>query len=137
MYLFDIFPTVCELTGTAIPPQVEGKSQMPVITRKAPSVREYMFNQYKNVQRSIRTDRWKLIRYPQINVTQLFDLQHDPNEMENLAEEPGYAGRMEELMARLKEAQKSFDDTCPLSSDTPADREWSPEKGKGKGAENR
>ncbi len=128
MYLYDLFPTVCELTGTAIPPQVEGKSQVPVIKGKAAKVRDYMFNQYKDVQRSIREERWKLIRYPQINFTQLFDLVADPNEMNNLAKKPKYARKVEELLALMKQAQKDFDDTCPLTSPHPADPAWSPEQ---------
>src|SRR6185295_4283855 len=50
VYLYDLFPTVCDLTGTTIPPQVEGKSQKPVITGQTASVRSHMFNQYRNVQ---------------------------------------------------------------------------------------
>jgi len=130
MYLYDLFPTVCELTGTPIPSQVEGKSQVPVITGKATKVRDYMFNQYKNVQRSIRDGRWKLIRYPQINLTQLFDLSADPNEMNNLAEKPQYAGKVEELLALMKKAQKEFDDPCPLTSASPQDPAWSPNRAK-------
>lgn len=128
VYLYDLFPTVCDLTGTAIPPQVEGKSQKPVITGKTAKVRDYMFNQYRNVQRSIRDDRWKIIRYPQINLTQLFDLQNDPTEMNNLADKPEHAGNVKELMALLEKAQKEFDDPCPLTSASPADPAWSPEK---------
>ena len=37
-----------------------------------------MFTAYRDVQRSIRDDRWKLIRYPQIDKTQLFDLPGRP-----------------------------------------------------------
>ena len=128
MYLYDLFPTVCDLTGTTIPPQVEGKSQVPVIIGRATQVRNYMFNQYKNVQRSIRDERWKLIRYPHINFTQLFDLNADPIEMNNLAETPEYAGKVEQLLALMKQAQKEFDDPCPLTSANPADPAWSPEK---------
>jgi arylsulfatase A-like enzyme len=35
-------------------------------------------------QHAIRDDRWKLIRYPQVNRTQLFDLQSDPQERNDL-----------------------------------------------------
>src|SRR5207249_3194071 len=127
VYLHDLFPTVCDLTRTAIPPQVEGRSQMRVITGKAAKVRDYMFNQYKNVQRSIRDERWKLIRYPQINFTQLFDLKNDPNELHNLAQKPRYASKIRELMALLKKAQKEFDDPCLLTSSAPRDPAWSPD----------
>jgi len=87
-----------------------------------------MFNQYKDVQRSIRDERWKLIRYPQINVTQLFDLSADANEMNNLAGKPEYSGKVEELLALMKQAQKDFDDPCSLTSPYPADPGWAPEK---------
>ena len=130
MYLYDLFPTVCELTGTPTPPQVEGKSQAPVISGKAAKVRDYMFNQYKDVQRSIRDERWKLIRYPQINLTQLFDLDADPNELNNLAEKPEYADKAEQLLTLMKQAQKEFDDICPLSSASPQDPAWSPNRAK-------
>ena len=110
VYLYDLFPTVCDLTRTAIPPQVEGRSQMRVITGKAAKVRDYMFNQYKDVQRSIRDERWKLIRYPQINLTQLFDLQADPNELNDLADKPEYAREATKLMTLLKKVQKESDD---------------------------
>ncbi|NJN05795.1 MAG: hypothetical protein HC814_04685 [Rhodobacteraceae bacterium] len=32
---------------------------------------------YRDVQRAWRDDRWKLIRYPQVDVTQLFDIKND------------------------------------------------------------
>ena len=128
IYLYDLFPTVCDLTGTAIPPQVEGKSQVPVISGKVAQVRDYMFNQYGKVQRSIRNERWKLIRYPQINFTQLFDLKADPNEMNNLAERPEHAGKVEGLLALMKKAQQEFDDPCPLTSANPVDSAWPPKK---------
>jgi arylsulfatase A-like enzyme len=137
MYLYDLFPTVCELTGTAIPLQVEGKSQVTVITGKAAKVRDYMFNQYKDVQRSIRDERWKLIRYPQINLTQLFDLSVDPIEMNNLAQKPENAGKVQKLLFLMKKAQKEFDDPCLLTSPHPADPVWSPEKAVPRKAETR
>ena len=101
---------------------------MPVVTGKAPKVRDYMFNQYKDAQRSIRDERWKLIRYPQINLTQLFDLQADPNELNDFADKPEYAREATKLMTLLKKAQKEFDDPCPLTLTNPADPAWSPEK---------
>jgi len=130
VYLYDIFPTVCELTGTPIPPQVESKSLASIIAGKAAKVRDYMYTVYKDVQRGIRDDRWKLIRYPQINKTQLFDLNSDPHELNNLADKPEYAAKVKEMMALLAKVQKEYDDTCPLVSEHPADPSWSPDKAK-------
>ena len=39
-------------------------------------------------QRAVRTRQHKLIVYPQAKVTQLFDLQKDPWEIHNLADDP-------------------------------------------------
>jgi arylsulfatase A-like enzyme len=129
-YLMDLFPTVCELTGTAIPPLVEGKALAPVITGKTANVRSCVFTAYRNCQRAIRDDRWKLIRYPEVDRTQLFDLQDDPRELNNLAGKPEHAGNVKKLMARLAAAQKEYNDECPLTVADPKPAEWSPEKAK-------
>jgi len=113
-YLMDIYPTLCELTGTTVPAGLDAKSLAPVIAGKSPKVRDYCFTAYKECQRSIRDDRWKLIRYPEVNITQLFDLQTDPHEMHNLADQPEQAGRVKEMMARLQQERKTYGDTAPL-----------------------
>ena len=73
------------------------------------TARPELFLAYRDVQRAYRDERWKLIRYPQVNVTQLFDLQADPHEMKNLANDLAFKDRLEELryqmMTMLKEEQ--------------------------------
>jgi arylsulfatase A-like enzyme len=119
-YLFDIFPTVAELTGVKVPDGVEGKSLAPVMQGKQKKVRDTIFCAYRDVQRAVRTDRWKLFRYPQINKSQLFDLRDDPDEMKDLADDPKYADRLKEMTTRLEKAQKEAGDKQPLSADKPA-----------------
>jgi arylsulfatase A-like enzyme len=60
---------------------------------------------YRNVQRAVRDDRWKLIRCPQVDRTQPFDLANDPHETTNLADKPEHAARERELRAALAEDQ--------------------------------
>jgi len=127
-YLMDIFPTVCELTGTPIPEGIDAKSLAPIMTRKAAKVRDYAFTSYRGVQRAIRDDRWKLIRYPQVNKTQLFDLKDDPREMNDLSGKPEHADKVKEMTALLEKAQKEHGDSSPLTVDAPKDPAWSPEK---------
>lgn len=131
VYLFDLFPTICDLASARVPEAVDGKSLVPLLHGETARLRDAMFTAYKNVQRGIRDDRWKLIRYPQINRTQLFDLQHDPHELQNLADDPKQAPKIGELMARLAATQKELGDTCPLTSDAPKPAEWSPDKAEG------
>jgi len=118
-YLFDVYPTVCELVGADVPMGLEGKSLAPVIQGKTDSVRSTIFLAYKNLQRAVRRGRWKLLRYTQINKTQLFDLRKDPHETENLADDPAHADRVKQLMALMAKQQRLFGDTQPLTSDGP------------------
>ena len=127
-YLFDVYPTVCELTGVPVPPGLDGKSLAPVLQGKAAKVREFAFTAYRDVQRAIRDDRWKLIRYPQIDKTQLFDLSADPHEMNDLAAKAEYDDKVKELTAALERAQKQYGDACPVRVAHPKDPQWSPAK---------
>ena len=104
-YLLDIYPALCDLTRVPIPNSVEGKSLTPIIRGQKRKIRESLFFAYKNFQRSVRTDRWKLILY-NVNgkkTSQLFDLQNDPWELTNLSDDPGQAKRIQELTAVMKE----------------------------------
>jgi arylsulfatase A-like enzyme len=127
-YLYDLYPTMCEWCGVHVPHGLDGKSLAPVLQGKTAKVRDWALTAYRDVQRAIRNDRWKLIRYPQIDKTQLFDLHTDPREMNDLAAKPEYAGRIKELTARLQEQQRAFGDECPLSVPQPREAAWSPAK---------
>ena len=99
---------------------------LPVIRGEKPRVRQYLFNAYRTCQRSISDDKWKLIRYPLIGKTQLFDLENDAHEEHDLAAKPGFAAKIAELMAKLAELQRQVDDPHPLTVPDPKPAEWSP-----------
>lgn len=126
VYLLDLYPTVCDLVGAEVPAGLDGRSFAGVLRGEARSAREEIFLAYGVVQRSLRDDRWKLIRYPKINRTQLFDLEADPHETRDLSGEPGQTGRMEAMTARLAEAQGRWGDAAPLSSAVPGDGVFTP-----------
>jgi arylsulfatase A-like enzyme len=110
IYLFDLYPTVCDLLGVEVPATVEGKSLVPILRGEAESVRDSVFGAYLDVQRSVRTERWKLIRYPRVDETQLFDLEQDPNEVHDLAEQPEQADRVREMNELLRSLQRQLGD---------------------------
>jgi arylsulfatase A-like enzyme len=126
VYLYDIYPTVCELVGAGIPDGLDAQSLAPIIAGKENRVRESLFTAYENVQRAVRDERWKLIRYPQINRTQLFDLQHDPDELRDLSAEPAQAGRIERLLAVMRDWQQRVGDDAPLTAESPKDPTFVP-----------
>lgn len=113
-YLSDVFPTLCDLAGTSTPSSVEGTSIAPMIADAAVQGRKSLFFAYRDVQRAVRTEQWKLIGY---NVggqrrSQLFDLKADPDECVNLAEAPACAERVREMNALLERAMADLDDPC-------------------------
>ena len=118
-YLLDIFPTVCGLTGLKAPAGIEGKDLRPIWEGRADGVRDSVFLSFSKIQRSVRDKRFKLIRYPQINHTQLFDLKNDPDELNNLADEPSQAGRIKKMLKQLKECQQKVGDSLPLTVANP------------------
>ena len=119
-YLLDIFPTVCSLTGMKMPTGVEGKSLQPVWQGNVGSVRDSVFLSFSKIQRSVRDDRWKLIRYPQVNHTQLFDLERDPHELQNLADDPKQGERRKRMLDLLKKWQQKVGDNLALTVENPA-----------------
>jgi arylsulfatase A-like enzyme len=118
-YLFDIFPTTVELIGGKTPADLDGKSLVPVMQGKQPAVRDTIFLAYRDVQRAVRKDHWKLIRYPKVDTTQLFNLRDDPDEINNLAADPAQATKVRELMDLLGQQQKLFHDPSPLVVENP------------------
>ena len=126
-HLFDLYPTLCDLAGIPVPSGLDAKSLAPVIKGVQGKVRDCLFTAYRDCQRSIRDDRWKLIRYPLINKTQLFDLQADPHEMADLADKPESAVKIKELTALLESTRKSYGDSAPLQVDNPIPAEWTPQ----------
>lgn len=129
VYLFDIFPTVCELVGIDAPEGIEGRSFAGVVRGEVEHARKAVLLAYRDVQRAVREKHWKLIRYPQVDQTQLFDLEHDPDELRNLAGDPDEAERVERMLALLAAMQQESGDTAPLKVDSPRDPTFTPPDG--------
>jgi len=118
-YLFDICPTVCALTGVEPPEGVDGKNLVPVIDDKKQQVRESVFTAYTNTQRAVRNRQWKLIRYPQVDRTQLFHIGEDPHELHDLSGDEKYADKVQEMTALLKKWQRDLGDKQSLTVANP------------------
>ncbi len=115
VYLYDLFPTLSTLSGLPAPSGVDGKDLTPVINGSKAGVRTSLYTAYRNTVRAIRTGEWKLIRYPQRNYTQLYNLQQDPLEINNLAGQSRYQATVVELMELLQESYTTTNDTASLA----------------------
>ena len=107
------------MTGAAVPDGVEGISLAPYWRGDADVERDTVYTAFGKVMRAVRGDRWKLIRYPQINRSQLFDLLDDPHELNDLAADESQEARVEQLMRELRAWQRRLGDRLPLTSAEP------------------
>lgn len=105
-YLQDLYPTICEITHTSIPTSVEAVSVL-----SGPK-RDVMIYAYMDKQRAVRKGGYKLIEYCVNNeiITQLFDLEKDPIEINNLANDRRYKAKVDELRIELKNKRQLYND---------------------------
>ncbi len=117
----DFAPTMLALAGVEIPSDMQGVSLQPLLENdKAPADwRKSLYYHYyeypgeHEVRRhyGVRTERHKLIHfYDDIDEWELFDLQTDPMEMDNLYGKPGHESITNELKAELKRLQIQYED---------------------------
>ncbi|MCA1809232.1 MAG: sulfatase-like hydrolase/transferase [Lentisphaerae bacterium] len=103
----DLVPTMADWAGFD-PGATDGVSLDLLLTGVGrPPERDFVIGQYYSKQRwinpirMIRTDRLKYNLY-RVHGEELYDLQNDPHELKNLADDPDYAERKDELAARLE-----------------------------------
>jgi arylsulfatase A-like enzyme len=125
-YLFDVLPTLGKLCGVNGPATSDGIEFTATLRDPAQPARHQLMFAYKNMQRAVRDERWKLIRYPLIDRTQLFDLQADPQETTNLAGNPEHTAKVAQLTALLEKEMQRDGDTAPLTVSNPQPAEWTP-----------
>jgi arylsulfatase A-like enzyme len=129
----DVLPSILELAGVPVPSRVQGVSFVPALRGDPKPVREAVYGQYlKNNTRSVRTERYKLIRHFDDNANdsaslpvkmataykrksvkngiELYDLQSDPLEFVNLANKPEHAAVVRQLDDLLWKWLESVDD---------------------------
>ena len=110
-YLFDIFPTLCSLTGGEIPGSVEGVDLTALMKEPRKPLREDLYLAYCSVQRGIQRGNYKLIEYVvggKHTRTQLFNTKTDPWEMTDLAQKE--TTLVAELQALLRRRASEWGD---------------------------
>lgn len=96
----DLNPTVLELANLAPSASAQGRSLVPLLTEDNPNSREVWFIEHHfpdggwiPSSEGIRTKRWKYLRYTDSAAPfeELYDLDGDPHETNNLAGQAAYA----------------------------------------------
>jgi arylsulfatase A-like enzyme len=120
----DFGPTFLDLAGIPTPESMQGVSLKPLLLDRRPGDWRksvyYHYYEYPGahmVKRhfGVRTDRYKLIRfYHDIDACELYDLEEDPNELNNVFADPAYAAVAEELKEELARLRELYGDSEEL-----------------------
>lgn len=125
-YLFDVLPTLGALCGVPAPAHGYGMDFSATLLDPSRPARPHVLLAYKTAQRALRDDRWKLLRFPLVDRTSLFDLLADPHEMTDLAGKPEHASRVAELSEAMEKEMREFGDTAALKVADPKPAAWTP-----------
>jgi len=116
----DLAPTMLDLAGVPVPTVMQGKTVMPLAEGKAnvPWRTDWLYEYYEypgyeNVRpcRGVRTERYKFIHFfLEPEEFELYDLEKDPDERDNLYGKSGYEELAARLRARLAELRKETGD---------------------------
>ncbi len=120
----DIAPTLLDFAKVSIPADVQGRSFKASLEGNTPSSwPKSMYYHYYEASRwhgaqphyGIRTERYKLMHfYYELDEWQLFDLQNDPHELNNLYGNPSYKAVVDDLKKQLTTLQQKYSDTLSL-----------------------
>ena len=100
--LLDLYPTLADLCGFPIPEGLDGESLKSVILGEKEAVREHVVTTLGRSTFCVRKGKMKLIRYYD-GSEELYDLEKDPNEFENLGGRADQLGELERLRKLLPE----------------------------------
>jgi arylsulfatase A-like enzyme len=117
VYLLDIFPTLCGLTGIKPPATVEGIDLSPLINNHREKGRESLYFAYTDMIRAVKKDHMKLIEYIDSRdisdikrYSQLFDLNSDPCEMCDLSQNQDFREIRDSLYKEMFRLRDLWDD---------------------------
>ena len=115
IYLQDAMATSLDLASIEKPKHVEFKSVMPLIKGEKKVQYDRIYGKYINFQRMIDKGDYKMIMYPYASKkVRLFNTAKDPEEMNDLAENPEYAAKLAELKLDFGDLQKEMGDTLDV-----------------------
>jgi len=108
----DIAPTLIEMAGAEVPGEMQGASLVPLLKNEAVGWRESFLYEYFQeayapgfvTMTGVRNKKYKYIEYPNLtgDINELYDLETDPGEMDNLISNPEYQSVKSEMIKELE-----------------------------------
>lgn len=145
--VIDIMPTILEFLDIPPPQKIQGRSSMPLINNNKP-INDFVyagaifnihrplpnpFYPFQSINESIRNYNWKLIheviflgpngnsaKHPSEEIFELYDLQNDPGESDNLAKDyPEITNGLKERLNEWNKWASEFMPSQPSTRDIP------------------
>lgn len=108
--LVDIYPTLMDMAGLDAPGGLDGHSLMPELTGQSSDRPDWVLSEYHDTSCNtgsfmLRRGAWKYIHFVGYQ-PQLFNLNHDPDEVRNLAElRPDLVREMDALLHKMVDCE--------------------------------
>ena len=107
--LMDFGPTILEYAGIEVPEWMEARSLMPYLHGEPEQERDCVFAEHANdkllqgtdFMTMIRKGKWKLVHFVDCPEGQLFDLEKDPREVDNLWDDANHLDVRDALVADI------------------------------------
>lgn len=107
----DVGPTILEAAEVDAPSQFKGRSMIPLNEATPEDWRKrFLYSYWQEYMPNIpsmlgvRNERYKYVTYPYIDdISELYDLENDPNEMNNLFQDDAYQDVVAQMQAELQE----------------------------------
>ncbi len=142
----DYAPTFLDVAGVPVPPEMQGRSLVPVLRNKCRAPADWRdavyYAYYENaawhnvpVHDGVRTKRYTLAFFPRTREWQLFDLEKDPHEMRSVHDDPAYAKVFKALQKRYYDLREFYHVNTAIIPTTRADEKWWKERDRQKQAE--
>lgn len=120
----DFAPTFLDYAGVEIPSDMQGESFRQLVNGSSEQWRDavyYTYYEYPSVHMvkrhyGVATDRYKLMHfYYDIDEWEMYDLEKDPDEMNNIYDDPAYANIRAELHEKLNQLRAKYGDSDELN----------------------
>lgn len=120
----DYAQTFLDIAGVEAPDRMQGRSLLPLMTGETPeNWRDYLYYHYYefpavhsvNKHEGITGERYKLMHFYELNEWEMYDLQEDPMEMNNIYNHPEYDSIQSSLTDRFKRLKRQYGVIHPKS----------------------
>jgi len=120
----DYAETFLEMAGADIPDDMQGTSLVPLLKGQTPDDWRksvyYHYYEYPSVHMvprhyGVRTERFKLMHFYQFDEWEFYDLEEDPDELQNLYGDPRYAGQVKDTKVELERLRELYADDSDVT----------------------